>query len=86
MMKFSSAAIAVALFATALFFGMPGKARSQGATCSGWYDGCYQKSIGGMSPAKAKADCNAAVRNCKKTGCFVGPHSGSTFACNLTKQ
>jgi hypothetical protein len=50
------------------------------------YDSCYQKSVAGMTPAKAKADCNGAIRKCKQTGCFVGPHSGITFACNLAKQ
>lgn len=80
----STAAGVLAIAATLL--GASGKAFAQGSTCSSWYDACYQKSVGGMAPAKAKSDCNLAIRRCKQTGCFVGPHSGTTFACNLAKQ
>lgn len=59
---------------------------TQGTTCSSFYSACYDKSVQGMSPAKAKADCNEAIGQCKWTGCFVGPHSGVTFACNLVKS
>jgi len=72
-------AAALALPGSAVVFG-------QGATCSSIYQACYEKSVQGMPPAKAKADCNQAISQCKRTGCFVGPHSGTTFACNLVKQ
>lgn len=75
-----------ALAAVSITLGVSGKTLAQGATCSSMYDACYQKSVAGMAPAKAKSDCNGAIRKCKQTGCFVGPHSGTTFACNLTKQ
>jgi len=87
MMKLSVAAFIVATLAiAAAMLGLPGRMFAQGATCSSWYDACYQKSVQGMAPAKAKSDCNSAIRKCKQSGCFVGPHSGSTFACNLAKQ
>jgi hypothetical protein len=59
---------------------------AQGATCSSYYSSCYDKSVQGMPPAKAKTDCQRAIGQCKRTGCFVGPHSGTTFACNLSKS
>lgn len=83
-MRLSIAAGALTIVTTLL--GVSGEAFAQGSTCSSWYDACYQKSVSGMAPAKAKADCNSAIRRCKQSGCFVGPHSGTTFACNLTKQ
>jgi hypothetical protein len=76
----------VIVMTAAVVFGLSAKAFAQGATCSSWYDACYQKSVSGMAPDKAKSDCNIAIRKCKQTGCFVGPHSGTTFACNLVKQ
>lgn len=78
-------AISMAAIAAA-FSGSVGTAVAQGSTCSSFYDACYQKSVQGMAPVKAKSDCNGAIRKCKQTGCFVGPHSGTTFACNLAKQ
>jgi hypothetical protein len=87
MMKLSTVAVVLATLAiTAAVLGVSVKTFAHGSSCSSWYDACYQKSVQGMAPGKAKSDCNSAIRKCKQTGCFVGPHSGSTFACNLTKQ
>lgn len=87
MVKLPTTAIALAALVTvSMGIALSGKTLAQGATCSSLYNSCYQKSVAGMTPAKAKADCNAAIRKCKQTGCFVGPHSGITFACNLAKQ
>ena len=87
MRKLPIAAITLSALATvSIVLGMSGKTLAQSTTCSSMYDSCYQKSVAGMTPAKAKADCNGAIRKCKQTGCFVGPHSGITLACNLAKQ
>jgi hypothetical protein len=78
--------ISFGILTLASLLGAQSCALAQGATCTSWYDACYQKSVAGMSPAQAKKDCSSAISRCKQTGCFVGPHSGTTFACNLTKR
>ena len=57
------------------------------STCSGFIDSCVAKAVAGGTEAKSyRPKCLAAAASCKKTGCFVGPTSGISFACNLGKS
>ncbi len=56
-------------------------------TCSGFVSPCVAKAVSMGAEAKSyRPKCVAAANDCKRTGCFVGPTSGITFACNLGKK
>ena len=75
------AILAVAVLS--LLHSMPASA----ASCSDAIRPCVDKAISGGADAKAyRPKCVAAANRCKKTGCFVGPTSGITFACGLEKR
>ena len=62
-------------------------AASAQSTCSGFIEPCVAKAVAAGTDAKSyRPKCVASAASCKKTGCFVGPTSGITFACNLGKS
>ena len=65
---------------------LPTHASAQ-STCTGYIEPCVAKAVTAGTDAKSyRPKCVAAASACKKTGCFIGPTSGVTFACNLGKS
>lgn len=73
----------LAVAALSFLHSMPASA----ASCSDGIRPCVDKAVSLGADAKAyRPKCVSAANRCKKTGCFVGPTSGITFACGLEKR
>jgi hypothetical protein len=78
--------ISVGCLALGALLGTSGVGYAQ-SSCSGFIEPCVAKavSLGGKAESY-RPKCVREANACKKTGCFVGPTSRVTFACNLQKS
>ena len=73
--------------AAILFSAFVSTTASAQTSCSGFIESCVAKAVALGTPDKEyRPKCIREANNCKKTGCFVGPTSRATFACNLEKR